>query len=715
MIVLLKCFVHRFFLFSIIFFVGSSLYAQLVTSPQTPVNLVQNTLLGGGVQISNINYYGSVGAIGYFNGNNTNLGLQSGIIITTGVINSNTTGPLGPNNMPGAGVDLSRPGPPAPVSGWVSSQIGTSALYDAAVLSFDFIPQGTEVSFRYVFGSEEYNEYVDSEFNDAFGFFIQGPGIPGGYQNMAKIPGTNDPVSINSVNNGFSNGCSTGGGVNSAYFVDNCNGPTVQYDGFTRVLTAKSTVIPCSTYRFYIVITDVGDGLWDSGVFLEEKSFTTNSNSVVATINSIIPGDPNLYEGCGTATLTFTRTGNTSVSQTLGYTITGTATNGVDYNMLPGSVTFAPGETQVDVTVTPVADGIVEGDETLIVTLVDDNPCPAMNPPSVTITIKDYEEPTLQAPPDIYNGCNREKSVLEAIVTGLGNSVISWDNGVGTGNPVTVYPEVTTTYTVTLRDLCQGTILTDEVTVHIPQYDPLELITSRDTSICGGEPVTLFALHSGGIGVRYMEWSTGDTTSTITVAPKQTTAYNVFVTDSCGNMVEKKVMVYVQSPSAAFTYRYRENDRLLFIDGSSHDVVEWIWDFGDGGTSTEQNPEHKFRDTGLFKVTLIVRNVYGCYDTVSSWVRSYPPFKFFIPNAFTPNGDDFNNYFDGKGEGFIGYEMQIFNRWGEEIYDSKVYGRGWPGIYKGKEVQIGVYVYKFVLTTPVGIEYRYQGHVTLLR
>ena len=709
---------NRAFLFSVVLLLGVGYaHAQLVTSPQSPTNLVQNVLLGGGVQVSNINYVGNGGAIGFFNGANTNIGLNSGVIITTGVI-SGGGGPQGPNSVADAGIDLHLPGPPSPVSGWLAAQVNAPSFHDAAVLSFNFIPQGNEVSFRYVFGSEEYNEFVGTQYNDAFGFFIQGPGIPGGVQNMAKIPSTNSPVAINSVNNGYSSGCSTGQGAsNPNYYVDNCNGTTIQYDGFTKVLTAKSNVIPCSTYTFYLVITDAGDGLYDSGVFLEAKSFSTpgNSNNVTATINSNIPGGSDLYEGCGTATLTFYRYGNTNATQVLNYTVTGTAAMGADYNNIPTSVTFAPGQTEATVILTPVVDGVTEGNETVTVTLIDENPCPSPNPPTVTITIQDYTAPTLQAPPDVFNNCNKEPTELTAIVTGGGGNVITWNPGNLTGNPVTVAPNSTTNYTVTLLDQCSGNTLTDEVTVNVPVFDPLTLTASNDTAICGGEPVTLWANASGGIGQRNLVWSTGETTSTITVSPSATTTYTVSVSDSCGNQLSEQVKIYVQSPSASFTYHYVENDKIQLVDGSSSDVVEWLWIFGDGDSSNVQNPEHKFRDTGLFTVMLIVRNAFGCYDTSTMVIRAYPPFKFFIPNVFTPTNDFLNDFFDGKGEGFVEYEMQIFNRWGEEIYQSETYGRGWPGVYKGKPVQLGVYVYKFKLVTPVGLTYRYQGHVTLLR
>lgn len=266
------------------------LNAQLMTSVQDPAIVVQNELAAGVNNISNISYNGVYFSIGYFyNGANTNLGLSSGIIMTTGTINSNQSGPLGPNNLIGAGMDLGTGGPPAPVGQWLAAQVNGPSYHDAAVLSFDLLPSGNTVSFRYVFGSEEYNEYVNTDFNDAFAFFLEGPGFPDGYINMVKVPGTNDPVSINTVNNGYSAGCTPGvGATNSQFFVDNCNGQTIQYDGFTTVLTATATVTPLSTYRCYIVITDVGDGEYDSGLFIESYSLVSSINESLGGSYSLV-------------------------------------------------------------------------------------------------------------------------------------------------------------------------------------------------------------------------------------------------------------------------------------------------------------------------------------------------------------------------------------------------------------------------------------------
>ena len=140
-------------------------------------------------------------------------------------------------------------------------QITGRPINHICILEFDFVPQGPEIKFEYVFASEEYPEFVDSDFNDVFGFFLSGPGILGDYSNSAKniavIPNTTTPISINNVNSG----------LNSAYYVSNTGGSTIQYDGFTTVLTAKSEVQCGLTYHIKLAIADVQDNIFDSAVF----------------------------------------------------------------------------------------------------------------------------------------------------------------------------------------------------------------------------------------------------------------------------------------------------------------------------------------------------------------------------------------------------------------------------------------------------------------
>jgi gliding motility-associated-like protein len=196
----------------------------------------------------------------------------------------------------------------------------------------------------------------------------------------------------------------------------------------------------------------------------------------------------------------------------------------------------------------------------------------------------------------------------------------------------------------------------------------------------------------------------------------ETTLFSVAVHDSCGNTLTGASLVTVLQPSVDFTYTYLRNRLLQFNSTASADVVSYFWDFGDGGTSTEADPQHDFADTGYFNVVLTVTNAFGCTDTAMDQIYAYPDFVFYIPNTFTPNVDGLNDVFSGKGMGFTDYEMLVFDRWGEEIYKTNDIHRGWPGTTSDDvRCQIGVYAYKVQLTTPPGQVYTYIGHINLIR
>ena len=160
--------------------------AQLtVSTALTPAQLVQNVLLGAGVTASNITYNGVAVAAGSFNGATSNIGFASGVILATGDVNV-AVGPNNSGSLSNGGAGTSSTDPEL-------MSIATNTLYDAAILEFDFIPVSDTVKFRYVFGSEEYPEYVCSDYNDVFGFFISGPNPAGGTytnNNIAIIPGS---------------------------------------------------------------------------------------------------------------------------------------------------------------------------------------------------------------------------------------------------------------------------------------------------------------------------------------------------------------------------------------------------------------------------------------------------------------------------------------------------------------------------------------------
>jgi gliding motility-associated-like protein len=682
-------------------FLSTGLKAQLtVGGPGSPTSLVQNTLVGTGVTVNNVTFNGSGIAYGTFNGANSNIGLPSGVIITTG---SRSIAP-GPNNIASAGVDNGVPGD------LTLTAISGFDTYDASVLEFDFIPQSGQISFNYVFASEEYPEFVGQIYNDVFAFFITGPNPGGGNynnSNIALIPGTSTPVAINNVNQiSYTN-----------YYVDNSGGPTVQYDGFTKPLTAQANVVPCETYHIKICIADAGDGIYDSAVFLEALSFSSSTNDVIATVTY---GNNNslLYEGCGQANIKFTKSVATQVAETFDVTITGTATNGVDYSQFPTQVTFQPGDTVVIVPLVPIFDGVSEPNETVTITITQDI-CGTIVTKEVTLTITNVEPLVVDVTPALTTLiCPNVPTQLTANVTGgISPYTYTWDNGL-VGQTITVFPQQTTTYTVTVTDNCNSQTAQAQAVIDLPGYIPLDLITPPDTTICPGDSILLFVSSFGGRGDTEITFSwdnnLGDGSSKW-VKPSALTIYTVTVTDSCGTTVTKEIVVDILPTNAEFDYFYLENRKIKFLDQSSSDVLNWYWDFGDGNTSIEQNPLHTYADTGLYRVTLIVENKYGCTDTITKNVRAYPDYTLYVPNAFTPNGDDINENFSGLGQGFVNYEMYIFNRWGEPIFKSTDYANRWDGRDKSGQISPqGIYVYLIKVKTPPGDEYTLRGSVALI-
>ncbi len=144
----------------------------------------------------------------------------------------------------------------------------------------------------------------------------------------------------------------------------------------------------------------------------------------------------------------------------------------------------------------------------------------------------------------------------------------------------------------------------------------------------------------------------------------------------------------------------------------------WNWNFGDLTGSAIVNPlPHTFPDTGNYVITLIVSNQYTCFDTAYKSIRIEPDWAFYVPNAFSPNSDGFNDNFQGYGFGLLEYEMIIFDRWGNNIYQTKNYDSPWDGrANKGADIaQMDVYVYVINIKDIKKVKHSYRGIVTLVR
>jgi hypothetical protein len=217
-----------------------------------------NALLGSGITlVGTPTLTGSATSSGtYTGGASAGIGIDTGILLTTGSVNNAP----GPNNSDSSSATASGNG-----DADLNALVGGNTS-DSSTLEFSFqFGDGTvggDLFFNYVFASEEYNEYVGTQFNDVFGFFLDGV-------NIALIPSTSTPVAINTVN----------GSSNPALYNNNDlqdGGPfhDIEYDGFTDVLTASKLGLAPGTHTIKLAISDRADEIYDSGVFLQGNSFS---------------------------------------------------------------------------------------------------------------------------------------------------------------------------------------------------------------------------------------------------------------------------------------------------------------------------------------------------------------------------------------------------------------------------------------------------------
>ena len=454
----ISVFLTIFLLFSI-----NALQAQLVVKTNRTVSdLVNNVLAGGGVDIKNIQYSVGTGNIGFFNGKKSNIGLDSGIILSTGKV----TDAIGPNDIGNKGSSNNLPG-----DADLQLLSPNFPTYDATWITFTFTPQANQVKFRFVFASEEYPENINKNYNDVFGFFITGPGFTGN-QNIALIPSTTDPISIQTIN----------ANTNSSYYIDNSNGTSIQFDAFTKVIEINATVQPCKSYTLKFAIADVKDFIYDSGIFIEAQSF-----------QSVDPRSINAYEQkklvseCDSSGFVLTRI-NKDKSQaiTVNYIFEGTAINGVDYTATPANKVIIPaGSTSAFVKIKPSRDFLNEANESVKIKIVDPVICDTAQ---ADLSISDYK------PIDKLKfqlACNDSNTTV-AIVQYDQLDSIKWYNQdkifLQYGNSFNVKNTDTTIHYVYSIEKCTGLTIKDSVKL---KFYPIT--TNKDTTVCIGDVIQLFA------------------------------------------------------------------------------------------------------------------------------------------------------------------------------------------------------------------------------
>jgi uncharacterized protein (TIGR02145 family) len=345
----------------------------------TPEEFVAEYLIGNGISISNVTFNKSYDTlttdqIGVFLAEEEayeQLGLDAGIVMTSGMAAIT----VGPNNM------CSNGGYAGTGSDEDLEIIAGDDINDKAVIEFDFVPESDTISFRYVFGSEEIWNFCNS-YNDAFGFFLSGPGIEGIFSNdainIALMPESGNWVTLNNMCDDISStwcnspvDCPKGGVAHQPPSYSTCseprgNGVYLQYNGLTYVFTAWHVVIPCSTYHIKLAVGDALDTALDSGVFLEKNSFSASGLEVFNTYTIPALGN-HAIEGCSNAIISFVLPNAVAQPYTVNYTIEGTAINGIDYTAIIDSIVFPTGSDSVTLVIEPLMDETPEGIETVII------------------------------------------------------------------------------------------------------------------------------------------------------------------------------------------------------------------------------------------------------------------------------------------------------------------------------------------------------------
>ncbi|HRO75677.1 MAG TPA: choice-of-anchor L domain-containing protein [Crocinitomicaceae bacterium] len=732
--------------FSTVAFFSVALAQPTVDLSLTPTQLVQDVLAGPGVQISNAkfndnaNYSGN--RIGKFTYTGTQISFPAGIVMGSGGV-SNPAGTgggmIGPNNS--GSYNLAGTGSAITNNQDAQLQTYSSNIYDIGRLEFDFIPVGNKVSFEFIFGSDEYNEFVCSSFYDVFGFFVTGPKPGGGNytnQNLALVPNTTLPITINTINNGSSAGgssCPSGGLANSQYFAG-APGNHFQMDGATKALTIEFNVVCGETYHFKFAIADVGDANYDSWVFLKAGSFSSEAVQVsVATVS----GDNTVIEGCSQADIIFTRPKEQSdTAMTVIYELGGNAIEGVDYEALPNPIQFEAGKDSLTISLIPIKDGVTEGVDSVIITTKVINQCGDTIISQGTIYILDSLDIFTTVNNPIAYCANDSIQITVSASGGVPPFTYQWSNGATTSS---TYVPVGLTgpydHYITVTDACD---VKHKDTVHVTLQQSLKI----DTLIAGASEScknTGFAsgYASGFSGTPEYTWigpkNDPDTTNLKNISDVGSGWYYFTVKDNQCSITDSVFIEAINAPQAIISPDKTDgcNPTTFNLGNESTNATSYIWNTGSGYYAVSNKNVQAVELTSTktvyliatngtcsdtAKVTLSIVNC-GCTDATAinfdanatkddgSCIYHGP--EVVLPNVFTPNGDNGNDTYQFIAQNYVvEIEYWIFNRWGNVMFHTNQLNTYWDGKVNGINASEGVY---FIKWTAKGLnDEQIEGH-----
>ena len=689
---LLRSFHPGILLFWLMAFSLGHLKAQVeVNSTLTPEQYVNDILLGEGIEATNIEFTGSPTQAGEITGFNLDeFPIEEGLILSTEVANNPANVDSGCfDDMIMDGQEVSGDNDLLNIANSVPPLIGqnftVSSVNDICVIEFDFVATGDSIRFNYVFGSDEYLEWVNSAFNDIFGFFLSGPGIDGPYLddaiNLAEVPDSDPqlPITISSVNNI----------TNGTFYIDNPGNNILCQDGYTVKLTAKSAVQCGETYHIRLAIADGTDTALESIVILEAGSFQSNGANIQASASiggaPVFLGDSVVVEGCNEAAFTVIRPLGTT-ADTLDLFISGTAESGVDFVPIDTAIVMEVGQTEQQIVLEVIDDNLPEGAETVTLEYVYVNLCGDTTIASATLIIQDPDPLTVQVPDEVALCPPVEISAL--VTQGYAPFLFGWSTG--DSSSTIQYDDLEpTTIFLTVTDVCNDSLV---IPIDLVNPTPLEVaIIQEDDPYCPGDPVQLSTEVLTGSGTVNWSWQanphlTNVSGGSATASPPTSETFYVDAEDACGQTDEAAwtVQMPLYDPIVSDGVTFCTNQAgVLGVEGGT-----FLYTF-DGLNGAPLNAEtdssvvftngtgSMFVGLSPTAVTVVITDECATSIEVDVVVEAC---ETIVPNIFTPNNDGENDRFVIEGiEGYPGSSVRIFNRWGGEVYTDPNYDSTWDG------------------------------------
>jgi gliding motility-associated-like protein len=674
--------------------------------------------------------------IGYFQANDSTFPVQSGIVMVAAQ-NADAVIQAGPPGPAGFGNTITD----SELGSVISALQTSGSLYDMVSIEFSFYAQSDSIAFNYCFGSFEYPGFTCTQYNDVFGFFLEGPYIDGVsaptggsiVKNIATIPGTNVPIAVNTINGGSPTGfgsASTCLSANPNYvahsaFYNSSNNSVTTLPGYTDKFTASAKVQCGGWYTIRLKLANVLDNAYTSAVFLEENSlkgpeiaFSQNNNVGNSFTDSL------LVEGCNKNEIIFSRSANLGVEMKIPIfvdTVLSTAVEGVDFSMLPDTITLDPYETADTLEFWIYDDNVAEANEALVI-VQDYVFTECYNYPvhrfEYYLRDKDTLNGTLtvNAPTDTVDCPGDSVELITTSVTYEGSYDGFWLNDSAFVPSRWFQVDGDTTFTYIMFDECGDTMIFEQ-NMYLKPYEPM--VYEQDTiRVCPGDSAWLSPVYYGGQDPLTFYWLDNLTQNNPrSILPWNDTTYVPFsVSDGCQVLlIDSALAINMPRPTAGFNYI---NDpyiplRVTF-DEKAQNEVSWTW-YLDSTVITGESFEYDFSRPGEYEVTQVVTSDFGCIDSITLIVAVETDFYLYIPMAFSPNNDGVNDCYEIKGVGFEAIDFKVYDRWGNVVYASTDENDCWDGTFNGRALPTGAYSWKLLVRLPFDEIAMKEGILTILK